>query len=70
MRSRAWPRRLSPHHEIGEEARESDATHFIVRDSFGDAADAGGFKRNTHFFVLREFCEVASKDNCFAFVLP
>jgi len=49
---------------------QTDARHFIVRASIGDAAGTGVFQSNTHLFVLREFRKVASKDNSFAFVLP
>ena len=37
---------------------------------FGEAALARVHEGQAHFLVLREFCQVASEDNMFAFLLP
>ena len=41
-----------------------------MRACFGEAALASVLEGQTHFLVLGEICQVASKDYIFAFLLP
>ena len=49
---------------------QSDTPQLVMRAHFEEAALASVHEGQAHFLVLGEFCQVASKDETFAFLLP
>ena len=55
---------------LGVARAQVDAPQFFMETRFGEAALASVHEGQTHFLILGEFCQVASEDYMFAFLLP
>ena len=55
---------------LGITRAQVDAPQFVIGARFGEAVLASVHEGQAHFLVLGEFCQVASEDYMFAFLLP
>ena len=55
---------------FGVARAKANAPQFVMGTRFGEAALASVYEGQAHFLVLEGFCQVASEDYVFAFLLP